>query len=377
MAVDAVLYGVAIGAFFAVASLMVIERVLRRRRVSQLMAAARVPGGINSILDELDAAVVVLDDQREVVLASDRAMELGLVGMSRGVSTALTPHLPKRRGGSIGKHGVATSEVSFPCNDGTTRTLRLHFAQFGSRFLVLLATDLTEERRVEMIRREYVANISHELKTPTASIALISEAIAVAADRPDEVRRFQSRLSDEVARLGAITSDIIELSRLQSDGSTLAQSPVNMSQVVTESVAAHETIAANAKVKVVLATDRPAWVLGDQHALRVAMDNLLSNAILYSEHGGTVRVAVTGTRKWVSISFSDSGVGIASDDIDRVWERFYRVDPARSRNTGGSGLGLSIVKHAIRRHGGKVKVQSSLGRGSTFTVQLPAAEERS
>ncbi len=377
MTLESVLMGMALGAFIALALIIVLDRFIRSRRVAQLITSAGVPGGVNSILDELDAAVIVLDEQREVVLASGRARDLGLVGAGGDVSTLIASTMPSRRSKGFSRNLAVSSDLAFTLSDGSERSLRLHFAPIGSQFLVMLATDITEEQRAELIRRDFVANISHELKTPTASIALISEAIAVAADKPDEVRRFQSRLSDEVQRLSAITNDIIELSRLQSEKTQLAAQRVDLSEIVRTTFNAHQTLAEGVGVKLELAASKPAVVRGDERALRIIVENLLSNAILYSNDGGVARVEVTAGKKWVSLSVSDTGVGIPADELDRVWERFYRVDPARSRNTGGSGLGLSIVKHAVRRHGGKVKVESMPGRGSTFTVEFPSAKEES
>ncbi|WP_353828927.1 sensor histidine kinase, partial [Agromyces sp. SYSU T0242] len=214
-----------------------------------------------------------------------------------------------------------------------------------------------------------------ELKTPIASVSLLAEALDHAADEPDQVRRFADRLGIESTRLAHITSEVIELSRLQARDALRRDELVNVDRVVAAAVDQNRVVAAAKGVEVAVRAKSRSEVYGDEALLVVALHNLISNAISYSNEGGRVGVGVIVDDDAVEISVADQGIGIALDDAERVFERFYRVDQARSRNTGGSGLGLSIVKHTVQNHGGDVRVWSRPGRGSTFTIRLPLAEQ--
>jgi two-component system sensor histidine kinase SenX3 len=247
-------------------------------------------------------------------------------------------------------------------------------ARLGTRFVLLLADDRTEARRLDEVRRDFIANISHELKTPIASVSLLAEALDHAADEPEQVRRFADRLSVESTRLAHITGEVIELSRLQARDALRRDELLDIDRIVAAAVDQNRVVAAAKGVEVAVRAKSGAEVYGDQALLVVAVHNLVANAIAYSSEGGRVGVGVHVDGDAVEISVADQGIGIAADDLDRVFERFYRVDQARSRNTGGSGLGLSIVKHTVQNHGGDVRVWSRPGRGSTFTIRLPLAE---
>jgi len=234
--------------------------------------------------------------------------------------------------------------------------------------------DITERERVEQMRRDFVANTSHELKTPVASVSLLAEAIESAADDPPQVRIFASRLSAEANRLAQLTSRIMNLSRLQAAEELSEERIVSVDEVVASAVDAHAIQADSAGVEIVRGGARALYVRGDGQVLSEAVGNLLANAIAYSPKGSSVGIGVKLTDRVVEIAVSDHGIGIPEGDQERIFERFYRADQARSRRTGGTGLGLSIVKHAVQRHGGEVKLWSRPGRGSTFTIRLPQSD---
>ncbi len=250
--------------------------------------------------------------------------------------------------------------------------LRMRAVPLGVRHLLLLTEDRAEARRVEAARRDFVVNASHELKTPVGALALLGDAVVEAADDPEAVRRFAGRIQVESQRLAALVRDILELSRVQSEGAFDAAEEVDVAAVVAEAVDRSRTTASARQIT--LESSGPgATVLGDHRMLVTAVRNLLDNAVTYSEPGTRVAVATSldpdqGT---VDIAVVDQGVGIPASAQARVFERFYRVDPARARDTGGTGLGLSIVKHVVADHGGEVTLWSEPGHGSTFTIHLP------
>jgi two-component system sensor histidine kinase SenX3 len=254
-----------------------------------------------------------------------------------------------------------------------TRWLRATAAPAGSDGSILLVvTDITETRRIEAVRRDFVANASHELKTPAASIQAVAETLASVADHdPAAVSRFASQLEREAMRLSRIVADLLDLSRLES-GSDLGN-PIRFDQVVHDELDRFEEAAREAGLTVVATDAGPAVVSGSMRDLSLLVRNLVDNAIRYTRPGGTISVSLENGNRSVQLVVGDDGMGIPSRDLPRVFERFYRVDRARSRETGGTGLGLAIVKHVAENHGGTVDVVSELNRGSTFTVRLPAA----
>jgi two-component system, OmpR family, sensor histidine kinase SenX3 len=223
------------------------------------------------------------------------------------------------------------------------------------------------------VRRDFVANISHELKTPIGAVGLLAEALQAASNEPDQVRRFAKRLTKESERLARITQEIIELSRLQAADALTKSDIVEIDRVVAQAIDQNHVLADSNKVRLVSGGDAGAEVYGDEPLLVVALHNLISNAIQYSPKHSRVGVGVSYVDGIVEIAVTDQGAGIPEEDLERVFERFYRIDPARSRHTGGSGLGLSIVKHVVQNHGGDVRVWSQPGSGSTFTIRLPEA----
>ncbi|MFZ9211785.1 MAG: sensor histidine kinase [Candidatus Nanopelagicaceae bacterium] len=239
--------------------------------------------------------------------------------------------------------------------------------------VLVLISDQSEARRIDAVRRDFVANVSHELKTPIGALGLLSEAILGAKDQPDAVVKFASRMQIEAKRLTDLVQEIIDLSRLQSSDPLQKAFDVEASDVVREAVAQSAFSAESRKITVEIGEIEDATVIGDRDQLIMAVLNLVENAINYSPENTKVSVVVKVKEELLEISVTDQGIGIAEGELARVFERFYRVDPARSRMTGGTGLGLSIVKHVALNHGGDIKVWSKEGVGSTFTLQLPIA----
>jgi two-component system, OmpR family, sensor histidine kinase SenX3 len=339
----------------------------------------RLPAGIASVLSVLSSSAVVLDSEDRVLRASSAARAFGLVKGDRllvGELLALARQV--RRDGEIREGEI---EVPGQRGDGSTsfavRVAPLATANNGGGLVLVLAEDQTESRRVEEVRRDFVANVSHELKTPVGALALLAETVEDAADDPEAVRRFAGRMRYEASRLTSLVKDLITLSRIQAAEPVPDPVPVQLDAVVAEALDRCRMKAGARGIELVAATDRGLVVLGDEDLLVTALRNLLENAIDYSpEH---TRVLVSTRRSGddsVEMSVADQGIGIPERDRERIFERFYRVDPARSRATGGTGLGLAIVKHVTAQHGGKVTVWSKVGAGSTFTLRLPLQPAR-
>ncbi|HEY2812569.1 MAG TPA: ATP-binding protein [Acidimicrobiales bacterium] len=235
---------------------------------------------------------------------------------------------------------------------------------------VVLIDDVSERRRLEAVRRDFVANISHELKTPVGALSLLAETL-LGEDDDDVVRRLAERILAEALRVGRTIDDLLELSRIEID-ETPEHTVVGVDEVIAEAVQRIRPAAEQHAITLeALEAGRGLTVVGDRRQLVSALSNLLDNAVKYSEPGSPVHVATTATDAWVEISVCDHGIGIPSRDLDRIFERFYRVDRARSRETGGTGLGLAIVRHVAANHDGDVRVESRQGEGSTFTLTLP------
>jgi two-component system sensor histidine kinase SenX3 len=235
---------------------------------------------------------------------------------------------------------------------------------------IAVIDDVSEQKRIESVRRDFVANVSHELKTPIGALALLAETLADEPD-PDVVRRLSGRLRDESFRVSDIVDDLLALSRIEAHES-LAVASVPVDAVVAEAVVRVRPTADQHQVAIGVVADEPDLHLdADRSQLVSAVANLLDNAVKYSEAGSPVEVRIGATDEHVLIAVRDHGIGIPTRDLERIFERFYRVDKARSRVTGGTGLGLSIVRHVAQNHGGEVEVQSREGEGSTFTLVLP------
>lgn len=367
-----VLTALAFGIFLGAAFMVVLHMAERRGSSAARVVAPTIPDGVDQVLEVLESAGVVLDPSNNVLKASPGALAMGIVRQQSLVHPDLLDLVAsvRRNGETVARE---LSVARGPFGESTLR-LNVRVARLGTRFVLLLAEDRTEAHRLDEVRRDFVANISHELKTPIASVSLLAEALDQAADEPEQVRRFAGRLSVEAARLAHITSEVIELSRLQARGALRPHVLVDIDDVVAAAVDQNRVVAAAKRVDVAVRASTKAQVYGDRALMVVAVHNLVSNAIAYSNEGGRVGVGAKVVGDTVEIAVTDQGIGMESDELERVFERFYRIDQARSRNTGGSGLGLSIVKHTVQNHGGDVRVWSQPGRGSTFMIRLPLAD---
>ena len=330
-----------------------------------------VPAGAAAVLSVLRSSAVVVDDEDEVVKASAPALAFGLVRGNRLLSQELADMVQQvRRDGQIRE-----TELTMPRPSGPPRTVTARVAPLSSRYVLALVEDRTRERRVEAVRRDFVANVSHELKTPVGAIKLLAEATAEASGDPEAVERFASRMLTESDRLSRLVQQIIELSRLQGDEPLETPAVVAVDEVVKRSVDITVMDATNKHISVVTGGTSGLTVFGNEEQVAAAVTNLVANAVAYSGDDSTVLVSTKANGDMVEISVVDQGIGIPHEELDRIFERFYRVDPARHRSTGGTGLGLSIVKHVAATHGGDVRVWSSEGQGSTFTLSLPRSQQ--
>ena len=244
-----------------------------------------------------------------------------------------------------------------------------------SGLISVLIFDDSEARRLDSIRRDFVANISHELKTPIGALSILSEAVLGASDDPEAVTRFANRMQTEAKRLSDLVQEIINLSRLQDNDPLVDGESFSVTECAQEAIDQARINAENHRIEVILDSNCSALALGDRHQITMAIHNLIENAINYSPEGTRVAVTIRDIGEICEVAISDQGIGIPEKDLERIFERFYRVDPARSRITGGTGLGLSIVKHIITNHGGDVSVWSKEGSGSTFTIRIPHLQE--
>ena len=330
-----------------------------------------VPPGVATVLSVLRSSAVLVDEDDVVLKASAPAYAFGLVRGTSLVTDELADLVRQvRRDGQIRETEMVLARPDLP-----SRTVTARVAPLGPRMVLALVEDRTRERRVEAIRRDFVANVSHELKTPVGAIRLLSEAVCDAADEPEAVKRFSARMITESERLTRLVQQIIELSRLQGDDPLDAPMRVSVDQVIATAVDTSAIDASTKQISLVTGGETGMEIFGNREQVMAAVSNLVANAVAYSGPNSAVVVNARATPTTVEISVVDQGIGIPSVEIDRIFERFYRVDPARHRSTGGTGLGLSIVKHVAATHGGEVKVWSVEGRGSTFTLALPRSND--
>lgn len=360
-----------IGLGLGIAGILFFRFSEQSRNSADLHSDDDLPEGIAEVLAVLPSAAIVIDAGDDVIKASPAAYTYGLVrGHSVASPELLNVVVRVRSRGLI-------EEINFEQlrggERGYVRYLHARVAPIGSAYVLVLADDQTEAKRVHAVRRDFIANVSHELKTPVGALALLAEAVTDFADDPEAVARFGGRIQRESKRLAQLVQEIIDLSRVQDHEAPAATEDVSIARVIEEAVDRAKTgaEAKNITIEVVPAGD---WTVEGSFDLLVnAVRNLIDNAINYSNDGTKVGVGAKESDGNVSISVTDQGIGLSTEDIQRVFERFYRVDPARSRMTGGTGLGLSIVKHIVATHGGEVRVWSKLDHGSTFTIVLPLA----
>ncbi|WP_201749817.1 sensor histidine kinase [Micromonospora sicca] len=340
-------------------------------------------------IDSLRAGVVVLDPGDVPVLVNPAARALGLLRTGPTPGSIAAHPLIRTLAGQVRRTGVRREiELDLPRgrDNAGDNPLGVHLRAMGlgAGYISVEAADVTESHRLARVRRDFVANVSHELKTPIGALQLLAEALVDATEptgdgAPDlsedliAARRFAERIQHESTRLGRLVQELLELTRLQGAEPQPPPEPVSVDWVIAEVIDRTRTAATARRVDVVVDGARGLTVYGSDTQIATAVANLVENAINYSGEDTTVRVTARATDEHVEIAVADQGIGIAPNEVDRIFERFYRADQARSRATGGTGLGLAIVKHIASNHGGRVDVSSTLGGGSTFTLRLPAS----
>jgi two-component system sensor histidine kinase SenX3 len=320
------------------------------------------------ILSSMEEGVLLFDGGGRTVFANEpTSYHLGASPADLGSVLPFELQKAARRASESGEFTSAQVEVGVPM-----RSLRASCTPIGDDGPVLVVVrDETEARLLDAVRRDFVANASHELKTPAASIQAAAETLLNAAtEDPAAVPRFATQLDREARRLSRIVADLLDLSRLEA-GSDL-QDAVRIDSILREEVQRLRRHARSAEVAIMMHADPSPTVRGSPRDLSLLVRNLLDNAVSYTKRGGRVTASVSQDDESIELSVADTGIGIPTRDLPRIFERFYRVDRARSRETGGTGLGLAIVKHVAENHGGSVDVRSELGQGTTFTVRLPA-----
>ncbi len=388
---------------------LVAAAVTRRAAAQRVAAAARtlaadVPGrdvrdhpSLDRALDDLERVTTAAADRRVHEAEAENRLAWALGAIANGVvifdergeiayrNDPAASFLAARHSDALVEDAITTMASDALRGRGAERELEL----FGPprRVLSLRAVplendtrpsgvlvvveDTSERRRLENVRRDFVANISHELKTPVGALALLAETL-LDEDDPGVTKRLAERLASEAFRVGNTIDDLLELSRLEV-ATGLASDDVVVAQFVGD--AADRVRPAAEQRGIDIDVEEPPvrlTVVGERRQLVSAVTNLLDNAVKYSEPGSTVAVRARTDGTWVDVTVRDRGIGIPRRDLERIFERFYRVDRARSRETGGTGLGLAIVRHVASNHRGEVRVESREGVGSTFTLRLPA-----
>jgi two-component system sensor histidine kinase SenX3 len=347
-----------------------------RRRGEEIPVQAEISMDAIDLLKVIDAEYIVLSSQDTVLENTQGTLSLGILRDGRIGSQPIFNLVRAVR--RSGKYQEETLELPRGPLGSGTHDLLVRVTPMGSDGLIaILIFDDSEFTRLNSMRRDFVANISHELKTPIGALSILAEAVLEASDDPAAIKKFASRMQIEAVRLSELVQEVINLSRLQDED------PLQDAEVLDVAVIARFAIdecrlsADKRKIEIVISDSPLCFVLGDQSQLHMAISNLIQNAINYSPESTRVGVGVTCTDDLVEFTVTDQGVGIPEKDLERIFERFYRVDPARSRETGGTGLGLSIVKHVASNHGGDISVWSLEGQGSTFTLRLPRAKDLS
>ena len=347
---------------------------LARRRGPDADSARVMPESdlLQRAVESAPIGVLVVDSERSVPVSNLRVTEMGLVRDGVLDDRLWAAVLRTLTTGEDAEVDLSAPRGMAGRRAGLAVHGRIRLLGQSPRLAVVYLNDQSEQVRMEASRRDFVANVSHELKTPVAAMAVLSEALLESTDDPETVRRFGGKIYDESQRLANMVGELIELSRLQGAERLPDLVAVDVDTVLQEAISRYLVVAEKARIAINIDDVTELRVRGDEALLVTAIDNLISNAIAYSPEGSTVSISRRRTGDMVEIAVTDRGIGIAQADQERVFERFFRVDKARSRATGGTGLGLAIVKHVAANHNGSIRLWSRRGTGSTFTLSIPA-----
>ncbi|MGA0107936.1 MAG: sensor histidine kinase [Candidatus Nanopelagicales bacterium] len=323
---------------------------------------------LDKLLQVLPGVVIKLDGNYQAIFSSELAQNLGLVVNTRIKAPQLAEAIRNTRLDQRSQN----LQITISQNLGKTQTtLEVSIIPLNQTETLVFGQDLSLLRRVEAVRRDFVANISHELKTPVGALSLLAEAISSAEDDVEAIKKFAGKITIETERLANVIRDIIDLSQVQADEPLAKARNVIVDKMILEAIDSVKIAAESKKITISHVKSEGINVMGVEKQIVAAIRNLLTNAIAYSPEKSQITVGTTRKQGVVEVTVTDQGIGIPIADQSRVFERFFRVDQARSRDTGGSGLGLSIVKHVCENHGGEVSLWSVPGEGSTFTMRFP------
>lgn len=347
-----------------------------RRKSAKPAPAPRnqLSNSISEVLDVLGPSALILNSTNYVAQATTTAVALGLVNGRSLTHKRLLTLVTKARE----SQDSIQVDASLPTGRKDMKLFITARAKaIGDGNVLLIVEDRTESHRLDEMRKDFMANISHELKTPIGAVGLLSEAMENSLDQPETLAKLLKNIRKEAKRLSSLVQDIIQLSRIQGTSKIAISKHVNLVNVVREAIDRNSWRSEKHDVTVEFESDKKVVeVIGDAEMLTVAVKNLIENAIIYSNAGSSVAVVIEAGEGLAQIRVKDSGIGIGKEDLERVFERFYRADQSRSRETGGTGLGLSIVKHAALTHHGDVQLFSKPGIGSTFTLRLPMVDKK-
>lgn len=333
-----------------------------------------LPQILLNTLEQLDSAAIVLSPGEVPIFTSKEIEQIGILKDEKIVSQELLAIVRVVRRTNVQQSGKIEIARG-PIGDGKHELMVNVMPLTDGNLVLVLLRDESEADRVHEVRRDFVANISHELKTPIGALSLLSEAVLGAKEDPEAVKKFATRMQSESKRLTDLVQEIINLSKVQDSDPLRVPHEFEVGDLIREAIDQCKTTSDARNILVTYSDGVDATVLGDREQLVMAIHNLIENAINYSPDNTNVSITSNVEDAIVDISITDQGIGIPESEIERIFERFYRVDPARSRQTGGTGLGLSIVKHIVTKHGGDIKVWSSENIGSTFSIRLPVEKE--
>ena len=340
------------------------------RKESTVLEPNALPPVLLEALGQLDQNALVLAPGEVIVFASENIDHIGILRDGLIQSQELLAIIRVVRRTNVKQTGTIDVPRG-PIGEGRHELTVNVIPLIKEQLVLVLLSDESQAQRIQDVRRDFVANVSHELKTPIGALLLLSEAVLGAKDDPEAVTKFATRMQIESKRLTDLVQEIINLSRLQDSDPLSVPSELNVQDLVNEAIDQSQVGADNRKIKISTGDIANGVVLGDRDQLIMAIQNLVENAVNYSPEGTQVTVSSIVKDGIITISITDQGIGIPENEKERIFERFYRVDPARSRESGGTGLGLSIVKHVATKHGGEVSVWSVENVGSTFSLKLP------